>query len=284
MAKSLQNYFADNLDFEINEESRKQTGRYFYACIKNLENCKAKSSALAGCAIDAEELLRHYEMGERNFSEVFLEGGSFENLTLEPMNLSRSHISNLQFKNVVLKGVRIDHADINNVSLEHVDFSGSVLEYSRINHVTLKNSNFQGSSMSNAKLSSIIAEDSNLDEVNFDEVCGNWVDWSAGLRSKLTNCSLVRSKFRYSRLWGLDIQDSDLTEVDLTEAEVDIITLYENLTDIFTVEQLPRQESTGCRLPDGQLLEDFCSRFMAYLSENNVKLCNTVMPNGKIFS
>lgn len=284
-AKSLQDYFFNNLDFEIDEESRQQTGIYFYACIKNLENYKTKSSCLAGCVTSAAEFLRHYEMGERNFSEIFLEGGSLKDLTLEPINLSRARIRNLHLKNLVLTGARVDYAESENISLENSDFSNSILSHSRIEHLTLKNINLQGSCLSNAKLDYVVAEDSSFNEVDFGEIREDWGEFrdDRDKRSKLINSSLVRSRFRNSRIWGLDIKNSDLTEADMTEAEAESITLFENSSHISEIYQVPRLTSTGC-LPKGRSLDDFCSEFIAYLSRNGVTLHNTVMPNGKICS
>lgn len=275
-AKAIYDYLL-SLDFEIDEESSKQKGIYVYACIKNLEDRKAKSSSLAGCVVDGIEFLRHYKMGERNFSEIFLRNVVLQNETLESLNLSRARISNIHLTNVSLRESKIDSAVIENAVLENVDLGNSDLSRSSIKKSTLKQVNLKNSCLSDAKLTQVNVEDSDLTRINAETLVASDGAADSFQHSSLVNCCLVRSNFQNSTISGLALKNSDLTEVDMRESEVMVISVSDN-----SIRILPRERSGY--LPKSSVSIEHIDDFIKQLNQDNVVLNNTVMPDGRIYS
>ena len=219
-AKDIQDYMF-SVEFEKHNNFDEE-GTYVYMCIIDPSK-KAIRSKFAGKLISKDDLISHYELGERDFSEVHIKGFELQDVSIAGIDLSLSNIEDSSFINVNLNNSNIRGSSIKNSLFENVNLCDSNLEeisvkktkvvYSKFKNSCVKNSTIEHCEIAHSDLSI-----STLTGLNIRS--DDSYDLNQSQKSTLKNCCLICANISDSFLRGLVISESDLRQADLRGAEL----------------------------------------------------------------
>ncbi|MEG4454034.1 TerD family protein [Microcoleus sp. N9_A1] len=159
-------------------------------------------------AITAEEFLRRYNQGERDFTGINLAGVDLSGKTLEyPISFSQANLSNANLSNAKLVkanliGANLQGANLKSTNLQQADliqanFSGANLTKANLNNARLIQAN-----LSQAKLSETQLHSANLTTAN------------------LSSANLTQANLNNANLIGADLSQAKVTKVNLSYADL----------------------------------------------------------------
>ncbi len=138
--------------------------------------------------MNANELTRKYQDGERNFSTIRLHSADLSRLNLRGAVFNHADLSNCNFSNSDMTG-----ADFSGAILDRVNFAGAILT----------NVNFSNAKMNNADIRNVMIDNTSFRGANlmFAHLCGNdlaradlndaKLDWSCLVGSQMTQEQIV---------------------------------------------------------------------------------------------
>ena len=146
--------------------------------------------------MEAEELLRRYAAGERNFSGVVL-----------------NHFTNLA-------GARLHEIDLSGATLpekmQGIDFYRANLFNARLGDTDMRGANLREANMEGAALENTNLCGADLTKANMRRVCGRALYWGARMRCvDLTDAELIQSSFE-----GADLGEAILTGANFEETNL----------------------------------------------------------------
>ena len=152
---------------------------------KTIENTKGKF-------MQAEDILKKYAAGERNFAAVII----------PEINLSRANLSGINFSNATLS-----IANLSGSNLSEANLSGAKLNVTRMS----------GANLSKAKLNGAILNVANLVRANLSEA---ELIQAALIRAELIRADLSRANLQETNLNGADLREAKLRQVNLSGANL----------------------------------------------------------------
>ncbi len=119
-------------------------------------------------SIDVEELLERYATGERDFSEITINGSDeLYRANLSGINLSKSSVgeifmegSNLSGAN--LRGTQLGQTCLRDTNLRGADLTGADLRHANLNGANLTSANLTDASLQGATMQRVNLTDANL--------------------------------------------------------------------------------------------------------------------------
>ena len=135
----------------------------------------------------AEELLKHYAAGARDFTGV---------------DLSEIKLMGVNLAGVVLREATLNVANLTGSNLSQADLSGAKLNVARLSGANLSQSNLSRATLNVANLIRVIAPGVNLNQAS------------------LVRTELIRAELSGSNLQGCNLSDADLRETRLRHANL----------------------------------------------------------------
>lgn len=182
--------------------------------------------------MDAEELLKKYAAGERDFtaillceanlSRVNLSGANFSEAILSLTNMSGANLSDVNFRKAKLNVARLSGANLSKANL-----SGAILNVANLiradlnsadlSEATLIRAELIRADMSNASLSGANLSEADLREATLRQANLEQADLSG---AHLRGSSLVSANLERANLHRADLNRADLRGVNLSNAEL----------------------------------------------------------------
>jgi uncharacterized protein YjbI with pentapeptide repeats len=156
----------------------------------------------------ANDLLRFYEAGERNFQGAVLEGANLEGailagVSLRQATLSHANLIGADLRDTNLQEASVDHARLTRANLDGAHIHDIVLEHAILTKTTLIGAVATDANCNRADFSGANLGGARLDGVNFTD-------------AKLANANLCLAK-----LGGANLSRADMTEAQLVQATLD---------------------------------------------------------------
>ncbi|HIK13038.1 MAG TPA: pentapeptide repeat-containing protein [Oscillatoriaceae cyanobacterium M33_DOE_052] len=142
--------------------------------------------------MQAEEIIRKYATGERNFAGV----------ALPEINLSRANLTGINFTDAILS-----IANLSGCNLSDANLSGAKLNVARLS----------GANLNKAKLNGAILNVANLVRANMSEA---ELMQAALIRAELIRADLSRANLKEANLNGADLREAKLRQVNLSGANL----------------------------------------------------------------
>jgi len=159
--------------------------------------------------IDAEELLRRYAAGERDFSGVNLWGANLSGCNLTDIKLEKAELSRTNLSGANLQNANLDQADLEYADLSGANLQGVILWDANLSSTKVQNANFESADCRGASLLT------NLSQTNLTGADLRW--------SKLGNISganLQKANLETAKLQGCNLQGANLQEANLKFAKM----------------------------------------------------------------
>ena len=146
----------------------------------------------------AEELVRQYKAGRRDFSEANLSGANLSWANLRGANLYGANLSKASLYGANLRGADLREADLSEANLSEADLRwanliranlrGANLSDASLYGANLRRANLSGTYLRRADLSDANLRDANLSEANLSGADLRWADlsWAKGLLDPAT--------------------------------------------------------------------------------------------------
>lgn len=189
--------------------------------------------------MQAEDLLKKYAAGERDFSGV----------DLTEANLSRANLSGVNFSNAILS-----IANLSGTNLSEANLTGAKLNVARMS----------GANLTKAKLNGAILNVANLVRANLS---GAELIQATLIRSELVRAELSRANLSEANLSGADLREAKLRQVNLSgsnlsEADMRGTNLAGSSLERATLSgtDLSRSELSGADLSEAELRHANLSR------------------------
>jgi uncharacterized protein YjbI with pentapeptide repeats len=105
--------------------------------------------------LTAQELLKRYAAGEREFPDVDLSGQILKGVNLSGANLGGAKLHNTLLEEANLTGVNLSCANLDQVDLTRAILTGANLSEARLHRVNLQDANLRGADLSGASFKQI---------------------------------------------------------------------------------------------------------------------------------
>jgi uncharacterized protein YjbI with pentapeptide repeats len=117
--------------------------------------------------MQAEELLRRYASGERDFSNIQLEyTDELSDANLSGINLSNSHIDELFLQGINLSGANLKESDFGQTCLRGANLRGADLTGADLSHANLDSADLTGAKLTNAYIRTTTMIGANLTDAD----------------------------------------------------------------------------------------------------------------------
>ena len=160
----------------------------------------------------AEELVRQYKAGRRDFSEANLSGADLRTANLSGANLRRAnlskadlHLADLRRANLSgadLIGANLSEADLSGANLRGANLYGANLSDASLYGANLRRANLRGADLSYVNLRRANLRDTNLSGANLREANLNEANLS---RANLSEADLRRAYLSWANLSGANL-------------------------------------------------------------------------------
>jgi uncharacterized protein YjbI with pentapeptide repeats/stress response protein SCP2 len=214
--------FCDRVDKQLQEAAAGES----VANPVNPDNLEADDSVseIQEPALNAEEFLRRYKEGERDFTGINLAGIDLSGKTLEsPISLSQANLSNANLSNANLMkanliGANLQGANLNSTNLHEADLievnlSGANLTKATFYYARLINANFSQANLSEAKLDEANLTVANLSGANLTQASLQNVNLTG---ADLSQAKVTKVNLSYANLSGVNLNGVNLIGVNLT--------------------------------------------------------------------
>ncbi|MBW4523429.1 MAG: pentapeptide repeat-containing protein [Scytolyngbya sp. HA4215-MV1] len=157
---------------------------------------------MSNILIAAEELLRRYGAGERNFSGATVEG-DLSYADLSGIDLSHARLSDCYMAHVNLSGANLRNASLIEVCLNAANLAGADLRGCRLGRTS-----FSGADLTDADLRDVECHDTNFTRANLTGANLRGVDLDATLeRANLTGANLEGASLGRTSFWNTIMPD-----------------------------------------------------------------------------
>jgi uncharacterized protein YjbI with pentapeptide repeats/stress response protein SCP2 len=160
-------------------------------------------------AITAEEFLKRYNKGERDFTGINLAGVNLSGKSLTNVNLSRANLSGAELSEANLSVANLSEANLCHANLHTANLSSANLGKAQFINANLSEVNLQGSNLSEANLSGV-----NLSSVHF-------VSGTNFTKANLSKANLTGLNLRESKLMKADLSNANLSDTNLLMANLE---------------------------------------------------------------
>ncbi|GGA28430.1 pentapeptide repeat-containing protein [Okeania sp. KiyG1] len=175
--------------------------------------------------VSAEEFLRRYSEGERDFtginlSGVDLSGKSFSDskLNLSNANFNGANLSGADLRDLNLTGAKFQSANLSEIKLYSANLSQTKFINSNLNKANLYNTKLEKAKFRNVNLS-----EANLESANFTEANLSGVNFS---NSQLSNdANFSSANLKKANLSRLNLRNANFTNADLSQADLSKVNL-----------------------------------------------------------
>ncbi len=227
--------FSDRVDKQLQEKAAGES----VANPVNADNLEAEEdvddfvSEIQEPAITAEEFLRRYNEGERDFTGINLAGVDLSGKTLKSpislsqANLSNSNLSNANLTNANMIGANLQGANLNSTNLQQSDliqanFSGANLTKANLNYARLIQANLSQANLSETQLHSANLTTANLSSANLTQASLFQANLTGAdlSQANLNKASLTGTNLTGVKLTGVSFAGVDLTNVNLQVANL----------------------------------------------------------------
>ena len=178
--------------------------------LKSEEEAKIDDSALENleAVISAEEFLKRYNQGERDFTGVNLAGVNLSGKSLHSVNLSRANLRGAELSEADLSGANLSEANLCYANLHTANLTSANLGKAKFINANLSEVNLRGSNLSEANLSGVNLSSVYLfSKTNFS-------------RANLSKANLTGLNLRESQLMKADLSNANLTNTNLLKANL----------------------------------------------------------------
>lgn len=182
--------------------------------------------------MQAEEILKKYSDGERNFSginitEVNLSRANLAGINFSEATLSIANLSGANLSEANLTGAKLNVAKMSGANLTQAKFNGAILNVANLVRANLKGAEMiqvaliraemiraemTGANLQEANLSGADLREAQLKEVNLSGANLSEAD--------MRGCSLVGANLQHATLSATDLSRSDLSGADLSDTEL----------------------------------------------------------------
>ncbi len=182
--------------------------------------------------MDAEELLRRYQSGTRDFRSIILCEANLSRVNLSQANFSQAILSITNFSGSDLSEVNLSQAKLNvaklsGANLTQADLSEAILNVANLiradlSQAILTNASLIRSELVRANLSHAIGVGSNLSEADLRETSLRQANfYQANLKgANFRDANLVASNLERTNLHAADLSRADLRGANLCNAEL----------------------------------------------------------------
>ncbi len=194
-----------------------------YSLLNSYSENHVKQALLQYSSRLAKELLKCYEIGERNFQGANLSAVYLPWAVLSEVNLSQANLSEAYLKQAYLSGADLSDANLSKVNLTDGELSEANLNGANLSQAYLNKANLSQATLIRANLRSADLSDANLRDTNLSDATLSWTNLSGtSLReANLSGANLVGAKFTSLDLRGANLSGAKLTGVNLDEANLD---------------------------------------------------------------
>jgi len=232
----------------------------------------------------AEELLRRYQKGVRDFTgvkliQVSLIDAVLHEIVLQDADLSRAVLRRIKMVGAILKNANLSGANLIEADLTEADLTGADLGCMKlggqaVHHLVgaavpistnLKRATLRRANLTHADLSRAVLEEACFDRANltgailvrvnakgcsFVECTFNKADlrWGMFDDAKFTGANLSRANLKRASLVGADLRQANLWYADLTEANLRHANIHQA--------NLIGAKLVGTCMPDGRTMMD----------------------------
>ncbi|UBF23910.1 pentapeptide repeat-containing protein [Kovacikia minuta CCNUW1] len=169
----------------------------------------------------AEELLKKYAAGDRNFpgvnlSEANLTGASLSNVNLTGANLSVANLSGANLNSANLTKAKLNVAKLSGANLSKSNLSEAILNVANLTLADLSGAELSQASFVRAELSRADLSGANLSQTNFSGADLK----DAKLRAtNLSNANLSRADLKWANLTAANLTGTNLHGADLSSTD-----------------------------------------------------------------
>ncbi|MEG4322878.1 MULTISPECIES: TerD family protein [unclassified Microcoleus] len=243
--------FSDRVDKQLQEAAAGES----VANPVNADNLKSDDyvSEIQEPAITAQDFLKRYNEGERDFVGINLAGVDLSGKTLKsPISLSQANLSNANLSNANLQGanliganlqganlksINLQQADLIQANMKRANLTKANLNYARLiqsnlsqaklSETQLNSANLTGADLSQANLNKASLTGTNLTGVKLTGVSFAGVDLTnVNLKvANLTGVSFVGDILKRANLRGLDLRGVNLIGASLVGVNLDLVNL-----------------------------------------------------------
>ncbi|MEG4496412.1 pentapeptide repeat-containing protein [Microcoleus sp. F10-C6] len=179
--------------------------------VQSEEEEKIDDSALKSleAAISAEEFLKRYNQGERDFTGINLSGVDLSGKTLHSVNLSNANLSRAELSEADLSYANLAEANLCHTNLHTANLTSANLGKTKFIDANLSEVNLRGSNLSEANLSGVNLSSVHLfSKTNFS-------------RANLSKANLTGLNLRESQLMKADLSNANLSNTNLLMANLE---------------------------------------------------------------
>lgn len=182
--------------------------------------------------MNAEELLKQYATGERNFSEVNLceanlsgvnlSQANFKGANLSVANLCGTNLTEADLSGAKLNVAKLSGANLTRASLAEANLNVANLTLADLNHADLRRSSLVRAELARAELSSTNLSDANLSGADLKDAKLRQANLShANLsRADLKWAAFTGANLSHANLHGTDVSSCDFSGADLRYTEL----------------------------------------------------------------
>ncbi|OUL35540.1 hypothetical protein BV372_10860 [Nostoc sp. T09] len=180
--------------------------------------------------MNAEEFIRRYESGERDFSKVVLKGLQLNHLDLSGINLNQAWL-----ESTCLMGTNLSSANISGANLRFCYLGSANLSNANLSNSQIEVTNFNESNLTNADLTKTFLCDSSLVRMNLT---------SATIQECNLSGSFCRQTIFLSANWDWNYTDVIFHEAILPNGDIESY----NYQPSEAVESLQKRYDSGERI------------------------------------
>jgi len=159
-------------------------------------------------AITAEDFLKRYNQGERDFTGVNLAGVNLSGKSLHSVNLSRANLSGAELSGTNLSGANLSEANLCHANLHKTNLSSANLGKAKFINANLSQVNLEKSNLSEANLSGVNLSSVHVSSTNFS-------------RANLSKANLTGLNFRICWFISADLSNANLSNTNLLKTKLE---------------------------------------------------------------
>ncbi|MEG3938092.1 pentapeptide repeat-containing protein [Microcoleus sp. S36b_A3] len=178
--------------------------------VESEEEAKIDDSALENLepVISAEEFLKRYKEGERDFTGINLSGVDLSGKILHSVNLSNANLSGAELSETNLYGSNLSEANLSHANLHTANLTGVNLGKTKFTNANLSEVNLHCANLSEANLSGVNLSSVHLfSKTNFS-------------KANLSKANLTGLNLRESQLMKADLSNANLSNTNLLKANL----------------------------------------------------------------
>lgn len=167
-----------------------------------------------GTAINAEEFLRRYEAGERDFTGINLAGANLCGLSLTDINLSKANLTKANLtkanlSNTNLSGAKLSEANLLEAILISANFTGADLRSAELSAARLDGAKLVGTNLNGAGLIQ--------SELHAADLSGANLSYANFTAASLPSANLMKANLKGTNLAAANLSSSNLRKAEFND-------------------------------------------------------------------